>query len=354
MFRHFASVQCVLLIRPAKKVTFSRENDVVGFLLERVTFFVVFFQHVSEFSFGFFLLQASEAEFNQRCFLRSRCSMKTWCPDNIGRIAGIGLGHLSRREHHSTPQNGVGSPRSASASSRKKTERPRLDCCVCREKAQTPQTCFLFGEEEEGKEEVTPSAQSIHDLPQIPEHCLPTKYARVVMLFCPSFTQSERFLQTDQLITRLQVVVMTNFIRMLMRNVIVNVFKSDAMIWWAAIFYNFGPPPFGPTLRPQPFAPPTLRAPTLRSPLRSETVSWRGKPVFGGGSLPEPFWGVPSREKKKRIHTNKTGFQPFTAETSLLQDNLDISDDPAKHASPLLEEVGSVARTEMKTIRTLA
>ena len=31
------------------------------------------------------------------------------------------------------------------------------------------------------------------------------------MLFCPSFTQSERFLQTDQLITRLQVVVMTNF-----------------------------------------------------------------------------------------------------------------------------------------------
>ena len=56
------------------------------------------------------------------------------------------------------------------------------------------------------------------------------------MLFCPSFTQSERFLQTDQFITRLQVVVMTNFIRMLMRSVIVNVFKSDAVIRWAAIF----------------------------------------------------------------------------------------------------------------------
>ena len=56
------------------------------------------------------------------------------------------------------------------------------------------------------------------------------------MLFCPSFTQSERFLHTDQLITRLQVVVMTNFIRMLMTNVIVNVFKSDAEIRWAAIF----------------------------------------------------------------------------------------------------------------------
>ena len=29
---------------------------------------------------------------------------------------------------------------------------------------------------------------------------------------------------------------MTNFIRMLMRNVFVNVFKLDAVIWWAAIF----------------------------------------------------------------------------------------------------------------------
>ena len=83
-----------------------------------------------------------------------------------------------------------------------------------------------------------------YDFPQIPEHRSPTKYARVsscshgdvVMLFCSSFTQSERFLQTDQLITRLQVVVMTSFIRMLMRNVIVNVSKSDAVIWWAAIF----------------------------------------------------------------------------------------------------------------------
>ena len=60
------------------------------------------------------------------------------------------------------------------------------------------------------------------------------------MLFCSSFARSERFLQTDQLIIRLRscfvVVVMTNFIRMLMRNVFVNVFKSDAVIWCAAIF----------------------------------------------------------------------------------------------------------------------
>ena len=86
--------------------------------------------------------------------------------------------------------------------------------------------------------------RSSYDVPQSPQHCSPTKYARVsrcshgdvVMLFCSSFTQSERFLQTDQLIIRLQVVVVTIFIRMLMRNVFVNVFKSDAVIWWAAIF----------------------------------------------------------------------------------------------------------------------
>ena len=51
------------------------------------------------------------------------------------------------------------------------------------------------------------------------------------MLFCFSFTQSERFLQTDQLITILEVVHVANFIRMLTGNVIVNVFKSDAVIW---------------------------------------------------------------------------------------------------------------------------
>ena len=84
----------------------------------------------------------------------------------------------------------------------------------------------------------------MHDFPQIPEHCSPTKYARVssrshqdvVMLFCTSSTQSERFFHTDQRITRLPVGVMTNIIPMLSGNVIVNVFKSDAVIWWAAIF----------------------------------------------------------------------------------------------------------------------
>ena len=36
------------------------------------------------------------------------------------------------------------------------------------------------------------------------------------------------------------VAVMTNFFRMLTRNVFVNVFKSDAVIWWAAIFRTRG------------------------------------------------------------------------------------------------------------------
>ena len=52
--------------------------------------------------------------------------------------------------------------------------------------------------------------RSSYDFPQRPKHCSPNKYARVsrcshgdvVMLFCSSFTQSERFLQLDQLIIR--------------------------------------------------------------------------------------------------------------------------------------------------------
>ena len=92
--------------------------------------------------------------------------------------------------------------------------------------------------------------KSIHDLLQIPEHCSPTNYARgscrsnrdVVMLFCSSFTQSERSLHTDQLITRLRRVEPATCCShdglhlLLSGNVIVNVFKSDAVIWWAAIF----------------------------------------------------------------------------------------------------------------------
>ena len=62
------------------------------------------------------------------------------------------------------------------------------------------------------------------------------------MLFCSSFTWSTRFLQTDQLVTRLQRVettcckVVPNFIRVMMGNVTVNVMETDAVFWWATIF----------------------------------------------------------------------------------------------------------------------
>ena len=77
---------------------------------------------------------------------------------------------------------------------------------------------------------------SSYNFPQSPEQCSPIKYARVsrcyhrdvVIWFCSSFTQSERLLQTDQLIIRHQVVFVTNFIRTLISNVFVNLFKSDA------------------------------------------------------------------------------------------------------------------------------
>ena len=54
-------------------------------------------------------------------------------------------------------------------------------------------------------------------------------HSDVVTLFCPSFTRSVRFLQADQLVTRLQRVehnVLTslpNFMRMMMGNLTVNV-----------------------------------------------------------------------------------------------------------------------------------
>ena len=65
------------------------------------------------------------------------------------------------------------------------------------------------------------------------------------MLFSPSFTQSESFLILTSsppdfgVLNQQRVVVMINFIRKLSGSVIVNVFKSDAVIWWAAIFRTF-------------------------------------------------------------------------------------------------------------------
>ena len=69
-----------------------------SFVFEKM-FFILFF-HFSEekkvpsflfccISFKYFLMLALVSEFN--CFLRSRCSMEMWCPDDIGR-GYLGLG----------------------------------------------------------------------------------------------------------------------------------------------------------------------------------------------------------------------------------------------------------------------
>ena len=63
-FLHFLIFQCFsfsFLIFPKKK-------------------FVLFFSRIS---FKYFLLLTLVSEFN--CFLRGRCSMEMWCPDDIGR-----------------------------------------------------------------------------------------------------------------------------------------------------------------------------------------------------------------------------------------------------------------------------
>ena len=51
----------------------------VFLFFRRKSFFFTFFLYL----FQIFLLLALVSEFN--CFLRSRCSMETWCPDDTGR-----------------------------------------------------------------------------------------------------------------------------------------------------------------------------------------------------------------------------------------------------------------------------
>ena len=93
------------------------------------SFFIFAKEKVSSFlfsciSFKYFLLLAVVSEFN--CFLRSRCSMEMWCPDDIGRDSwDLGLGRLLGGEHASTPQSGVEAPRLL------KQSLPRLYYCCC-------------------------------------------------------------------------------------------------------------------------------------------------------------------------------------------------------------------------------
>ena len=94
----------------------------------------------------------------------------------------------------------------------------------------------------------------IHSIPRSVKFCIPQ--ASYVIVICAVHTTFLRFESTvhqpsthvyqvaltNVVLLFLHTVrtfpsnVVTNFIRMSMRNVFVNVFKSDAVIWWAAIF----------------------------------------------------------------------------------------------------------------------
>ena len=59
-------------------------------------------------SFKYFLLLALKSKFN--CFLRSRCSMEMWCPDDIGRDSWDWVGPPAwRRACFNSPEWGGGS-----------------------------------------------------------------------------------------------------------------------------------------------------------------------------------------------------------------------------------------------------
>ena len=86
-------------------------------------FFIFFEEKISSFlfscfSFKYVLLLALVSEFN--CFLRSRCSMEMWCPDDIGRDSWDWVG----------PPAGVrgcfNSPEWGGSSSPVKTEPPQI------------------------------------------------------------------------------------------------------------------------------------------------------------------------------------------------------------------------------------
>ena len=85
-------------------------------------------------SFLFFLYSPTKISllafvfgFNCRCFLRGQCSpWRCGVLTTQGADIWIGLGHQPGRGRGSTPWSGVEAPRGASASSRKKTERPQV------------------------------------------------------------------------------------------------------------------------------------------------------------------------------------------------------------------------------------
>ena len=90
--------------------------------LHFIFFFIFSEEKVCSFfsciSFKYFLLLALGSDFN--CFLRSRCSMEMWCPDDIGRDSWDWVGPPAwRRACFNSPEWGGGS-------SPVKTEPPQI------------------------------------------------------------------------------------------------------------------------------------------------------------------------------------------------------------------------------------
>ena len=83
------------------------------FLCFSFSFFIFSEEKVYSFlfsciSFKYFLLLALVSEFN--CFLRSRCSMEMWCPNDIGRDSWDWVGPPAwRRACFNSPEWGGGS-----------------------------------------------------------------------------------------------------------------------------------------------------------------------------------------------------------------------------------------------------
>ena len=102
-------------------LNFSMFFNFLFHFFRRKSFFFSFFLYF----FQIFLLLAKVSEFN--CFLRSRCSMEMWCPDDIGWDSWDWVGPPAWGEHASTPQSGVEAPRLLKWS----LTRLYYCCCCC-------------------------------------------------------------------------------------------------------------------------------------------------------------------------------------------------------------------------------